>query len=145
MISTDSKPASWYWIVCGIALIWNLMGVMAYVAQVTMSPEALQALSDDERMLYENTPVWATSAFALAVWGGVLGSLLLLLRRKLATPVLMISLAGILVQMYHAFFMSKSIEVYGPGGMVMPAMVILIAIYLVWLSNNANRKGWMKN
>lgn len=120
------------------------MGVMAYVAQMTMSPEAMQALPENERMLYENTPSWATGAFALAVWGGTLGSMFLLLRRKLATPVLIISLVGIAVQMFHSFFMSKSIEVYGPGGMVMPVMIAVIAVYLVWLSKKATANGWMK-
>ena len=144
MTSSTNKPATWYWIVCGIALLWNLMGVMAYVAQVTMSPEAMQALPENERMLYENTPRWATGAFALAVWGGALGSMLLLLRRKLATPVLIISLVGIAVQMFHSFFMSNSIEVYGPGGMVMPIMIAVIAVYLVWLSKKATTNGWMK-
>lgn len=144
MTSSANKPATWYWIVCGIALIWNLMGVMAYVAQVTMSPEAMQALPENERMLYENTPSWATGAFALAVWGGALGSMLLLLRRKLATPILIISLVGIAVQVFHAFFMSNSIDVYGPGGMVMPLMVAIIAVYLVWLSKKATANGWMK-
>lgn len=144
MTSTMNKPATWYLIVCGIALVWNLMGVMAYVAQMTMSPEAMQALPENERMLYENTPSWATGAFALAVWGGTLGSMFLLLRRKLATPVLIISLVGIAVQMFHSFFMSKSIEVYGPGGMVMPVMIAVIAVYLVWLSKKATANGWMK-
>lgn len=120
------------------------MGVMAYVAQMTMSPEAMQALPENERMLYENTPSWATGAFALAVWGGSLGSMLLLLRRKLATPVLIISLVGIAVQMFHSFFMSNSFEVYGPGGMVMPVMIVVIAVYLVWLSKKATANGWMK-
>lgn len=144
MASTTNKPPVWFWVVSSIALVWNLMGVMAYVSQVTMSPEALQALPETERALYEGLPAWATGAFALAVWGGALGSALLLLRRKLATPILIISLGGVLVQMYHSFFISNSIEVYGPGGMIMPIMVILIAILLILLSRKATSNGWMK-
>jgi hypothetical protein len=50
-------------------MIWNLLGVMAYTMQVTMSPEPLQALPENEKTLSESEPVWATSAFASAVWG----------------------------------------------------------------------------
>ena len=143
-MTENNKPATWFWVVSAIALIWNLMGVIAYMAQVMMSPEALQALPENERALLASTPAWSTGAFAIAVWGGTLGSILLLLRRKLATPVLITSFGGILVQMFHEFFMSKSIEVYGPGGMVMPIMVLIIGIFLIWFSRKATANGWMK-
>jgi uncharacterized membrane protein len=75
--------------------------------------------------------------------GGALGCLLLLLRQTWAFPVLVASLVGVLVQMYHSFFIANSIEVYGPGRMIMPAMILVIAIFLVWYSKGAKEKGWI--
>lgn len=132
-----------FWIISAVALVWNLLGVGAYVAQVTMSPEALAALPAAERALYENVPAWATSAFALAVNGGALGCLLLLFRKAWAIPVLIVSLIGVIVQMFHAFVLANEIEVYGPGGMIMPVLVIIISVYLVWYSRGAREKGWI--
>lgn len=143
-MESTNKPATWFWIVSAIALLWNLMGVMAYIAQVTMSPEALQALPENDRALYESAPAWATGAFAIAVWGGALGSVLLLLRRKLATSVLIVSFIGIIVQMVHSFGVANSIEVYGPGGMIMPIMVLVIGAGLIWFSRKASTNGWLK-
>lgn len=137
-----NKAPTWFMVVAGVLLIWNLLGVMAYIMQVTMSPEALAALPEAQRQLYETTPAWATAAFAIAVNGGALGCVLLLLKRNLAGIFLQLSLAGVLVQMAHAFFMSKSFEVYGPGGMVMPIMVIIIAVFLVVLANKAKANHW---
>lgn len=142
-MTQTTKPATWFWVVSGIALVWNLMGVMAYIMQVTMSPEALQALPENERTLLESVPTWATSAFAIAVWGSTLGSILLLLRKKLATPVLILSFGGILVQMYYNLFMSKSMEVYGPGGLAMPIMVLLFGAFLIWFSRKSTFHGWI--
>ena len=132
----------WFMIVAVVLLVWNLLGVMAYIMQVMMSPETLAALPQEQRQLYENTPAWATAAFAVAVNFGALGCVLLLLRKNLAGLFLQLSLAGVLVQMFHSFFMSKSFEVFGPGGLVMPVMVIFIAIYLVVLAVKANTKRW---
>jgi hypothetical protein len=143
-MTTTTKPATWFWVVSGIALVWNLMGVMAYIMQVTMSPEALQALPENERTLIESVPTWATAAFAIAVWGSTLGSILLLMRKKIATPVLILSFAGILVQMYYNLFMSKSMEVYGPGGLAMPIMVLVFGVFLIWFSRKATANGWIK-
>jgi hypothetical protein len=132
-----------FWIISAVALVWNLLGVAAYVQQMTLATEVLEAMPLAERALYENIPVWATSAFALAVNGGALGCLLLLFRKAWAIPVLIVSLVGVIVQMIHAFFLSKSIEVYGPAGMIMPAMVIAVSAYLVWYSRVAREKGWI--
>ena len=144
MTATSNKPKTWFWVVSALALVWNLMGVMAYISQVTMTPEAMQALPEDQRALYESEPSWATGAFAIAVWGGALASILLLLRRKWATAVFILSMAGILVQMYHSFFVSNSFEVFGPGGLVMPIMIIVFAAGLIWFSRKATANGWLK-
>ena len=140
--SVKEKTPTWFIIVTIVFLIWNLLGVVAYLVQVTMTPEAFAALPQAQRELIENTPEWATAAFAIAVNGGTLGCLLLLLRRGLAGIFLKLSLAGVLVQMFYAFFMSNSFEVFGPGGMVMPIMVIVIAVYLVILAGQAKANRW---
>ncbi len=142
-MTTTTKPATWFWVVSVIALVWNLMGVMAYIMQVTMSPEALQALPENERTLIESVPTWATAAFAIAVWGSTMGSILLLMSKKLATVILIVSFVGILVQMYYNLFMSKSLEVYGPGGLAMPVMVLVFGLFLIWFSRKASSHGWI--
>jgi len=136
------KAPVWFMVVAVLMLVWNLLGVMAYIMQVTMSSETLNLLPDAQRQLYENTPAWATAAFAIAVNGGALGCLLLVLKRNLAGLFLQLSLAGVLVQMFHSFFMSKNFEVFGPGAMVMPIMVLIIAIYLVTLAAKAKNNRW---
>jgi hypothetical protein len=145
MTTTSTKPSAAFWIISVLALMWNLMGVMMYIMQVTMSPETLQALPEAEQQLYTNIPMWATAAFAIAVWGSTLGCILLLLRKKLANPVFTIAYFAIMVQMVHSLFISKSIEVYGPGQAAsMPIMIILIGGFLIWYSRRATAMGWLK-
>ena len=140
--ASEKKIPKWFMIVVVVLLLWNLLGVMAYIMQVTMSPEVLATLPDAQRQIYESTPAWATAAFAIAVNCGALGCVLLLLKRNLAGLFLQLSLAGVLVQMYHAFFMSNSFEVIGPGGLVVPVMVVVIAIFLVVLATRARANNW---
>jgi hypothetical protein len=144
MTTAPTKPTTAFWIISVLALLWNLMGVWAYIDHVTMTSETLLSKLPEEQALYTNVPTWVTAAFAIAVWGSTLGSILLLLRKLWATPVFVISFAGIIVQMVHQLFISKSIEVYGPGGAVMPVMIMLIGAFLIWYSRNATAKGWLK-
>lgn len=143
MTTSLEKPPVWFWIISGVALVWNLLGVMAFIMQVTMSPEALAELSEAERALYENFPVWALIAFAAAVFGGAFGSLFLLLRNKLAKTLFLVSLAGVIVQMIYNLFVSGVMDVYGPGAIAMPIMVLLFAIFLIWFAGSAEKKNWI--
>lgn len=142
-MTSTNKPKIGFWIIAVIAVIWNLMGVMAYLAEAFMNDEAKALLPEAERALYDNVPAWATAAFAIAVFGGFIASIALLIRKKIAMPLFLISLIGILVQMFYNFFISGAMDVYGPGGMVMPAMVITIGVFLYMYSRNVITKGWL--
>ncbi|CAL2101015.1 conserved membrane protein of unknown function [Tenacibaculum sp. 190130A14a] len=143
MSSESNKPTTLFWVIGIFALIWNAMGVMAYIGQAYMTNEMLAALPEAERALYENVPAWVTAAFAIAVFGGTLGCIVLLLKKKLAKSLFLVSLIAIIAQMSYNLFMSKATEVYGPGGMVMPIMVIIIGVFLLLYSKKCIEKGWL--
>jgi len=142
-MTTSNKPSVAFWIISLIALIWNGLGVMAYLAQAYMTDEAKALLPEAEQALYNDVPAWATAAFAISVFGGLLGCLALLLRKKWATPLFIISFIGILVQLSYNLFMSGAMEVYGPGGMIMPIMVLVIGLFLIWYSKKSTANGWL--
>ena len=146
MIDTlDPKPGFSYWIIGTVALLWNLLGVMAYVMQVSATPEQLAAAYTPEQVeLLIAIPAWATSMTAIATTFGVLGSILLLLRRKLSTPVFAISLVALIIQNIYSFGMTETLAVFGTTPLVIQSAVMLIAVFLVWYSRQAGAKGWMR-
>jgi len=141
MSKSTNKPDNGFWIIGIVALIWNLMGVFAYLKQAYLTEEDLMAMPVAEQALYQNIPAWVTGAYAIAVFGGALGCILLLLRKKLAGSLFLISLVGIVLQMSYNIFMSKAADVYGPGDMIMPAMVMLIGIFLFWYAKKKTATG----
>tara|TARA_B110000503_G_C6781067_1_gene263284 strand:+ start:54 stop:479 length:426 start_codon:yes stop_codon:yes gene_type:complete len=138
-----TKAPTFFWIISVIALLWNLMGCIAYLGMQMMPPELLEAMPEAERTLMENTPVWATAAFAVAVWFGLLGSILLLLRKALSQIVFVISLLGIIVQQIWNFTNGKSFEVFGVEQAIMPIVVVLIGIYLIVYAKKAKENNWI--
>ncbi len=133
----------WFIIVAVLAIIWNAMGVMAYIMDVMLTAEDIAKMSKAEQNLRSTTPAWAKAAFAVAVFGGLIGSLLLLIKKSLALPVLIVSFVAICAQMYNAFFIMDSVAVFGPGSMYMPIMIIVIAALLIWLAISAKSKNWI--
>lgn len=141
LTATQPTATRSFWIISILSLVWNLIGAATYLMSVTMTPEMLAELSEAERMLYTDIPAWVTSAYAIAVFAGLLGSAVLLMRNALAIPIFVISLIAILAQMAYTLFMSEIIEVRGPTAIILPILVTTIAAYLVWFSTNAKKKA----
>jgi len=139
-----TPPPRSFWITAIVALLWNLIGVMSYLSSVMISPEALGAMPEAERALFEDIPAWVTASYAIAVFGGTIASVVLLARRRWSTVLFAVSLVAILVQMSHQFFMTPAIEVLGASSAVLPVMIILVAAWLVWFSSAAGQRGWLR-
>ncbi|MET0580623.1 MAG: hypothetical protein ABWX88_00320 [Pseudoxanthomonas sp.] len=142
MNATAPRPLG-FWIVSVLALLWNLLGVAMFFLQINMPAEALAAMPVEQRALYESTPAWVNGAFGVAVFGGALGSLLLLLKKRLALPLLVLSLLGVVVQMGYTYLMTPALSVYGPSGVILPVLLVLIALFLVWFARRSIARGWI--
>ncbi len=138
------KPPTWFWAVGVLGLIWNLMGGIAYLGQAFMSDEMKEALPAQQVAFMEQTPAWVTAAFAIVVWGGVLGSISLLLRKKWAHTLFLISLVAILAYFGYSYFMTSSAEIYGTfQAKVLPLLIIAAGIALWSFSGKAEKRYWI--
>lgn len=143
MTNESVKPPVWFWIVAVVALLWNAMGALAYIGQAYMTEEMLATMSEAEQELQLNRPAWVTAAFAIAVFGGTLASIAMLMRKKLAYLLFIISLAGVLVQNIHGFFLSNTLDVMGPQAVYFPILVIIIGVVLILISKKGKENGWL--
>lgn len=125
-----------FWVIGAVALIWNALGSMNYIMQ--MNPDTLIDYPEAARMLVEGRPAWATGAFAIAVFGGALGCLLLLLRKSAAYYVFIASLIGVIVTNIHTPGVTGSTEIW-----VGSLMSLVVATFLIWYSKMTERKGWI--
>ena len=143
-MTTESKPTKSFLIIGIIALIWNLFGVMAFLMDVFITPEALAAMPENQRELYESNPGWMKIIYGIATFGGTFGCLLLLMKKASAKMLFIISLVAVLIQMIYSLVFTSAMEVYGPTGLVTPILVIAIAAFLVWYDNKKKANGWLK-
>lgn len=143
-MTTTVKPPIWFWVVSGITLLWNLSGVFNYLNQAFNQQAILESINQAQREVFEGIPAWATAAFALAVFSGTIGSIGLLLRKKWAKPLFIISLITAVAQFIHWLFVSNAVEAFGPSTYTMPIIVVIIGIYLIFFSKMGIQKGWLK-
>jgi hypothetical protein len=125
-----------------LGLLWELFGVTMYLMHVGVLPNSAE-MSEAERSLMESSPVWVTGLFAIGVFAGAFGALGLVLRKSWARPLLILSLIAVVLQFGGWLLMTEAISVIGPSVFVMPAIIIVVAILLVWVANLAARRGWL--
>lgn len=142
-MNNSAATVHWsFWVVGVLALLWNVGGAINYVMQ--MNPEFVATLPDTHRAIIEGRPVWATGGFAIGVFGGALGCLLLLIRKSAAFYVFIASLLGILVTMIHTINVASTKIDFAPVEiLVMILSPIIVAALLTWYAKLAMSKGWI--
>lgn len=136
MTTTRTKPAAPFWIIGVLALIWNLMGVGAYLFMAFITEEQIAQLPQEQQaeFLVEH-PAWYTALFALAVFGGALACIFLLLRKKFAYYLFILSGVCAIIQQVYLFL---NVEL---SSVVMPIMIIVFCLFLIWYSKKSADDG----
>lgn len=140
MMNTVPK---WFRPVAIVALLWNLLGCVAWLMDVTLTPDDVARMSAAEQAMYASRPAWAVGATAVAVWGGALGCLGLILRKRWSRICLVLSLIGVIAQDIGLFGLTDAAVQAGPVALVLQGVVLLVAIGLVVLAQKAIRRGWI--
>ena len=139
-MSNTQKPNVVYWIIAVIALIWNVMGVNQYLQQAYRTDAFMAELNAAQIEFLNNSPSWVTAAFAIAVFAGVLGCIGLLLRKKWANLVFLLSLLAVIAQQIYHFFIQDFVKVEG-ASMYISISILLFAAFLYFYSKGLKNKG----
>ena len=138
------RPPAWFRAAAILALVWALIGIATYFMHVGLIGEGTSAMSEAERALAESTPIWVTAAYAIAVFSGAAGALGLVLLKRWARPLLIVSLVAVLVQEAWILLFSDAAAVHGPAVLLVPVTIVVIASLLVWLAGKGEQRGWLR-
>lgn len=142
---TVSRAPAHLWIVGVLGLIWNGFGVYDYLMSKLRGADYLRemGMTDAQIAFAQSYPMWMNAVWAIGVWGALLGTLLLLLRRRAAAPVFMLSLLAYLLSLFYAFYLSNGREVMGDSS-AMHVVVLAGCLFFAWYSRAMARKGVLK-
>ena len=133
------------WVVGVLALLWSSVGAFDYVMTETRNASYISTFTPEQLAYFRDFPIWVVAAWALSVWGGVLGAVLLLLRKRWAVPVFGVSLATILLTTFHNFVLTDGLAMMGGvGGVIFSAVIIVIAVALLIYARSLARSGVLR-
>lgn len=137
--STHSDAPKSLKIIAFIAIIWNLLGVLAYLGHAFTNPEDLP----ESQQAYMDYPAWVTAAFATSVFAGFFGSIALLLKKKVSNLLFILSFVCVIAQKIYDFSQPDIAHLYTGTAMILTGLVFVVCIYLIMYSKKGIDKGWL--
>ena len=139
------KTPIWFWVISGLGIIWNALGVGAYVMELKMShADRLEAYGQVLADAAAAQPAFITGAYAIAVFGGLFGCLALLLRSRYAVWLLGLSLLAVIIQQAYMWFGTDIMGTLPSADKIMYISIPVIALFLLWFSRAMRGKGILR-
>jgi hypothetical protein len=138
---TPRPVAGWYLPAAIASLLFMALGCIMYLMHVFADPAAMPL---DQRAAYEAEPIWVTAAFALSVWAGLAGTIMLAMRKKLAEFVLMLSLAAVLVWLAGLLLVTGLRENMSANDLLVAIIVTAITWTIFWFARHSRMRGWLR-
>ena len=136
--SSTNNPPVYFWVASFIALVWNAVGAYSYIMLAVSNSEQLSQITGTDQNVDAILPAWYISAFAIAVFAGLLGSIFLLIRKRWAYFIFFVSLLATGIQQFYV------LTEINPRDIFLSLSAIVISVFLVWFSNRAIAREWLK-
>jgi hypothetical protein len=138
---TPGRP--WHlWLIGIIGGLWSSMGVISFVLTQLNVEAVMSRFPPQQREYFESFPLWAVAFWAIGVFGGVIGCLLLLLENRLAFHVLLASVIGAIVSTLGGLFLLGGMEVMGgTSALGLTVVPIIFAAFLAYYARAMSKRG----
>jgi hypothetical protein len=130
------------WVIGIVAVLWSAMGAFDYVMTQTKNEDYMSHFTPEQLEFFYGFPAWIVATWAIAVWGGVAGAMLLLMRKRLAVWILLASLIAMVVTAIHNYGLSNGMEVMGdPFSLVFTVVIFIVALLLFLYARAMRTRG----
>jgi hypothetical protein len=127
-----------------IAVLWNAIGAFDYAATQFRLDFYMSQFTPEQLEYFYGFPAWAVAFWAIAVWGSLIASLGLLLRRVWSVGLFGLALAAMAITFLYNFVLSDGLSMMGTGGAIFTAVIWAIAIFLFFYSRAMARRGVLR-
>ena len=133
------------WVVGVVALLWNGYGCVDYTMTQMQGEAWLTSMGMTAAQIayFDAMPAWTHAVWAIGVWGGVLGAVLLLMRSKWAFQAFLASLIAFAISVVYGQ-MSGASAIMGTTGTVMSGVIFILGLIFVMYSRMMTRKGVLR-
>jgi hypothetical protein len=133
------KPYNYLKTILIILLVWNIIGILFFLQDVFLDPKIL---TENQLEFRSRFPFWIKIIYAVAVFGGTIGTFGLIKRKSWSHSIVIVSMLAVIIQMYHSIFIANSLEFLGNSAAILPTIIIVLSIVLAWIAETYKRNNW---
>ena len=124
-----------FWAVAAVGLLWNSFGALDYTMTQLRNPAWIGQIDSEMLAKLDAAPVWATSAWALGVWGSFAGAVLLLICSRHAATAFAVSFVAALISFawqYAAGLVAT---------LILPLVILSAVAFFWWYAGKMRESG----
>jgi cation transport ATPase len=133
--------ARWFYAGAGASFLFMALGCIAYVMHVSADPATLPP---DQRFALAAEPAWVTGAYAVTVWAGLFGAVLLLLRRKAAEMALLVSLLALVAWVAGMALIGPLRDSLSTNDWAVTIVILAVTWTIYWFARHSRQRGWLR-
>jgi hypothetical protein len=140
---TRNPGRPWHlWLIGIVGSLWNLIAAVSFTLTQLNVEAVMSQYPPQQREYFESFPFWAVAFWAIGVFGGVIGSVLLLFKNRLAFPVLLASTVGAVVSNLGSLFLLGGMAVMGGASALgFAVFIIIVAALMAYYARAMHEKG----
>lgn len=132
--------AGWFTPAAVASLLFMGLGCVMFLMDVLTDPATLPI---DQQAVKDATPAWVTGANGIAVLAGLAGTVFLVLRKKIATGLLAVSLVAVLVMLAGLIVVQPLREAASANDLLVVIIVTAITWTIYWFARHSKQREWL--
>jgi hypothetical protein len=141
----DGRRPWHLWLVGILGGLWSAVGVLSFTITQMNVEAVMSGFPPEQRSYFASFPLWADALWAIGVIGAVIGCCLLLLKRRLAVPVLVASAIGAIASNLGGLFLLGGMRVMGEtGGLGFALVPIVFGLLMAYYAHAMRKSGVLK-
>lgn len=136
------QPGWHLWVVGIVGVLWNGFGCFDFTMTATRNEAYLSRLPEEMVAYWISMPWWMFAIWAIGVFGGLAGSVALLMRRAIAVPLFAASFIAAAISMVIG--MTAQDAPVMEGSEIFTVLILAIAFGLLAYAYWQNRRGVLR-
>ena len=148
--AVSTRTPAHVWIVGILSLLWGCFGaydyVMSHMRDLKYIASSMPGVDPNAALAWMDAfPIYAKIGWALGVWGGLLGAILLLIRSRYAVWAFAASVVGIVLSVgWQLTIAPRLAGADTTADKVIPIVVIVFGLFQLWYSWSMDKKGVLR-
>ena len=138
--NTPRPVAAWFMPAAIASLLFMGLGCVMFLMDVLTDPMTLPV---DQQAVKDATPGWVTGANGIAVVVGLVGTIFLVMKNKIAVGLLAVSLIAVLIMLAGLIVVQPLREAASANDLLVVIVVTALTWTIFWFARHSKQRGWL--